>query len=120
MSVVAERRVTTPSGKHLEFKHLNAERVTNIALEFLRRLGNKGKLRPKRVSVEGEVFVVEVDMKKQSATIQIDVSTGEIKEYTIENKAEESSTLAIQPKLMITIGAVVVLVIVALKLFNLF
>jgi len=120
MTVVAEKRLAPPVARHIDAKHLNAERVTTIALEFLRRLGNKGKLHPKRVSVEGERFIVEVDMRKHSATLQIDVATGEIKEYTIENKAEESSALPIQPKLLVAIVAVFTIAIVAMKFLNIF
>lgn len=43
---------------------LNAETVTAIATSFLKRIGNKGGLKPKRVSLEGGIYLVEVEMKK--------------------------------------------------------
>ena len=47
-----------------EPKTLNAEVVTTMVTDFLKRLGHKGGLKPKRVSLEGEVYTVEVELKK--------------------------------------------------------
>ena len=49
-----------------EPKTLNAEVVTTMVTDFLKRLGHKGGLKPKRVSLEGEVYTVEVELKKNS------------------------------------------------------
>ncbi len=45
-------------------RKLNAEVVTTMTTSFLKRLGHKGGLKPKRVSLEGEVYTVEVETKK--------------------------------------------------------
>jgi len=51
---------------------LNAEEVTLIATRFLRRLGNRHGLKPIKASLQGERYVVEVELKKKIATVQID------------------------------------------------
>jgi hypothetical protein len=84
-------------------KALNAENVTNIALSFLKRIGNKSGLKPKRVTLEENLFVVEVEMKKFSAVVRIDSESHEIRGYEIQPKAEESSSLPISPKILILI-----------------
>ena len=101
-------------------KALNAENVTNIALSFLKRIGNKSGLKPKRVTLEENLFVVEVEMKKFSAVVRVDSESHEIRGYEIQPKAEESSSLPISPKILILIigisAAVHVLMNFALKI----
>jgi capsid portal protein len=84
-----------------QVKELNAESVTAIATGFLKRIGHKGRLKPKRVSLEEEVYNVEVEMKKLSAIVQVDAKTHEIKAYEIQSKSEETSSFAISPKSLI-------------------
>jgi hypothetical protein len=84
-----------------QVKELNAESVTAIATGFLKRIGHKGRLKPKRVALEEEVYTVEVEMKKLSAIVQVDAKTHEIKAYEIQSKSEEASSLAISPKSVI-------------------
>jgi len=84
-------------------KALNAENVTNIALSFLKRIGNKSGLKPKRVTLEENLFVVEVEMKKFSAVVRVDSESHEIRGYEIQPKAEESSSLPISPKILMLI-----------------
>ncbi|MDH5389874.1 MAG: hypothetical protein OEX10_01810 [Candidatus Bathyarchaeota archaeon] len=71
---------------------LNAEEVTLIATRFLRRLGNKHGLKPIKASLQGERYVVEVELKKKIATVQIDATSEEIKEYEINDKVKETSS----------------------------
>jgi hypothetical protein len=91
-------------------EHPNAGLATAIALNFLKNLGNKGKFKPKRASIEGEYYTVEVELKKGTATVQIDTATGEIKEYTIEPKVEEPSGFSFSPKtILLACGIAVIL-----------
>jgi len=84
---------------------LNAESVTAIATSFLKRIGHKGGLKPKRVSLEEDVYTVEVEMKRLAAIVQVDAKTHEIKAYEIQPKGEEASSFAVSPKnLVITFG----------------
>ena len=75
-----------------ETQLLNAEEVTLIATRFLRRMGNKHGLKPIKASLQGERYVVEVGLKKKIATVQIDATSEEIKEYEIKNKVKETSS----------------------------
>ncbi len=65
---------------------LNAERVTGGATSYLKRIGHKGSLKPKRVALEGGIYTVEVEMKKSTALLRIDSETREITEYEIQQK----------------------------------
>ena len=75
-----------------ETQLLNAEEVTLIATRFLRRMGNKHGLKPIRASLQGKRYVVEVGLKKKIATVQIDATSEEIKEYEIKDKVKETSS----------------------------
>jgi hypothetical protein len=86
-------------------RELNAESVTGIATSFLKRIGNKGDLKPKRVSLEEGTYTVEIEMKKVSAIVQVDSKTHEITAYEIQSKGEEASSSLISPKsLLMTFG----------------
>jgi len=58
-----------------QMKRLNAESVTTIATSFLERIGRKGGLKPKRVSLEKGIYTVEVEMKKLTAIIHVDAES---------------------------------------------
>ncbi|MCD6446210.1 hypothetical protein J7L49_05445 [Candidatus Bathyarchaeota archaeon] len=96
----------TSATHKLKREPLNAEIVTAIATGFLKRIGNKSGLKPKRVSLEEGNYVVEVEMKKLMAIVRIDGETREIKEYEIQPKGEETSFTSISPKLIMIIFGV--------------
>jgi hypothetical protein len=113
MSSVSDEKTSTASD---EVRHPNAEQVTSIATNFLGRLGHK-KLKPTKVSVEEETYLVEVELKKKTAKIRIDVATEEIKEYEIETKAEETSFFPFSLKnILLNCGIVVLFLIVFILL----
>jgi hypothetical protein len=85
-----------------QVKELNAEAVTAMSASFLKRIGHKGALKPKRVSKEEELYTVEVEMKKFTATIKVDTTTRQIREYDVQPKGEESSLSSLSPKTLIT------------------
>lgn len=114
MSSTSDEKKLTVSD---EIRHPNAEQVTSIATNFLKRLGHKN-LKPKKVSVEEEAYLVEVEMKKKTAKIRIDVATEEIKEYEIENKAEETSFFPFSPKNILLNCGIVVLFLVLFILLD--
>ena len=58
-----------------EEKILNAEEVTLIATDFLKRLGNKQGLKPIKASLDEDTYIVEVGLSKKTATVQIDSTT---------------------------------------------
>jgi hypothetical protein len=94
-------------------RDLNAETVTAIATGFLKRIGHKSGLKPKRVTLEEETYTVEVEMKKLSALVRVDSKTHEIKEYEIQAKGEETPTLLVSPKSLLVVFAVSAAVFVA-------
>ncbi|MGB9854488.1 MAG: hypothetical protein ACPLRY_06770 [Candidatus Bathyarchaeales archaeon] len=104
-------------------KKLNAETVTAIATSFLKRIGNKGGLKPKRVALEGGTYTVEVEMKKFTAIVRIDSETKEIAEYEIQRKGEETSFTFISPKIIMVMFSISAAIYVALhfvfKMFGL-
>jgi hypothetical protein len=87
-------------------KALDAEEVTAIATTFLKRIGHKGNLNPKRVSMEEDTYTVEVEMKKFTATVKISALNREIKEYDVQPKNEEASFSTFSPKFLISIAIV--------------
>jgi hypothetical protein len=94
-------------------KELNAEVVTTMTTAFLKRLGHKGGLKPKRVSLEGEVYTVEIETKKFTAVVRVGAATREIKEYEVQPKGEESS-FSFSPKLLLTVLVISAIVNAAL------
>jgi len=81
-----------------ETKLLNAEQVTTIATDFLKRLGNKQMLKPIKASLEEEeIYVVEVALSKKIATVQIDATTEQIVEYEIVAKEQETPSTSFLP-----------------------
>jgi len=96
-----------------EPKALDAEEVTTIATTFLKRIGHRGSLNPKRVSVEEDLFTVEVEMKKFTATVKISALNREIREYDVQPKTEEAPS-SFSPKLIMTVTVISVIVCVGL------
>ncbi|MCW4007887.1 MAG: hypothetical protein NWF09_04250 [Candidatus Bathyarchaeota archaeon] len=90
-------------------KKLNAEVVTTLTTAFLKRLGHKGSLKPKRVALEGEVYTVEVETKRFTAVVRIDAAAREIKEYDVQPKSEENA-FSFSPKLILIVLVVSALV----------
>jgi len=74
-------------------------------------------LRPKKVSLEGEKYLVEVDVQKQTATVQVDLTTGEIKGFQIEESGESSFPLS--KGMMLLIGGSIGIVVTALVILKL-
>jgi len=103
-------------------RRLDAERVTLLAEGFLSRLGYKrATIRPKKAALEGEKYMVEVEVKKRTATVQVDLATGEIKGYQFEENQESSNFPMSRNTMLIVAGAgAVVAVILILKLMGFF
>ncbi|MGC8895231.1 MAG: hypothetical protein ACP5LB_00485 [Candidatus Bathyarchaeia archaeon] len=95
-------------------RELNAETVTTIATGFLKRIGNKGSLKPKRVSLEEGIYTVEVELKKFIALVKVDSETHGIKEYEIQPKGEETPFISVSPKIIAMIFGFSAVVYVAL------
>lgn len=99
---------------------LNAEWATSLAEDFLKRLGYKRGLLPKKVSLAGEKYVVEVELKKRTAKVQIDTKTREIKEYEIQETETASAFSLSRRNVLLILGVSAAMVVVILKLMNIF
>lgn len=112
---------TCMSSESEAIRRLNAERVTFLAEDFMKRLGYGRGVKPRKVSLEGERYVVEMELKKKTAKVQIDLTTQEIKSYEIQEAAAEQRFSLSRRNLFLLIGfsAIAVLAIV-LKLMNFF
>lgn len=116
MSSSPEKKAAATSS---ETQRPNAGQATAIALNFLKTLGNRGKFKPKRASLEGERYTVEVELKGGAATVQIDAATGEIKEYAIEPEVKESSGFSFSPKTILLACGIAVALFFVLNVLNL-
>jgi hypothetical protein len=97
-----------------QLRKMNAEVVTTMTTSFLKRLGHKSGLKPKRVSLEGEVYTVEVETKKFTAIVQVSAETREIKEYDVQPKTEESFFASFSPKTLLIVFVISAIVNVGL------
>lgn len=61
-----------------------AEDATDLATDALRRLGLKNKITPTKVSVDGESYVVELNLQDKAAKVWVNTKTKEIREYEIQ------------------------------------
>ena len=122
MSASVQKRVPgVITSATVQPRELNAEAVTTIASSFLKRIGHKSGLKPKRVSLEEETYTVEVEMKRLMAIVQVDAKTHEIKAYEIQPKGEEASSFSISPKtLIITFGISAIAYVILYFSFKMF
>jgi hypothetical protein len=97
----------------------NAEIVTNLATDFVTRLGYKHNQFPTKLSVEGETDLIELKLQKGTARVQIDTKTKEVKEYEIQEEEAEQGFFTSKIKLLLFLSSIATIV-VALKLANIF
>lgn len=115
MSATLQRRARgTVTSASLKTQKLNAETVTAIATSFLKRIGHKTGIKPKRVTSEEGAYIVEVELRKLMAIVRVDVETCEIREYEIQPKGEEASFVSISPKTIAVIFCVSAVAYIAL------
>ncbi len=100
----------------------NAENVTATAVEFLKALGNKHGIKPRKVSLQGQTYLVELDVgKDKAAVVHIEAQAREVKEYEITTKEKEESglNLPLSPKTLLMIFGVSAVVYLVFELVNL-
>ncbi|MCW3999034.1 MAG: hypothetical protein NWE93_02200 [Candidatus Bathyarchaeota archaeon] len=88
-----------------EISRFDAENATALTADFLKRLGYKGTWLPMKVSLDGEVYVVEMSMQRKMAKVQINSSTKEIREYEFEEE-EKSGGGVPKGKLVFLVAAI--------------
>lgn len=74
-----------------EVSRFDAENATAMTVDFLKRLGYKGSWLPLKVSLDGELYVVEMILQKLTAKVQINSTTKEIREYEFQEGEQEES-----------------------------
>jgi hypothetical protein len=97
----------------------NAENVTNVATDFMTRLGYKQSNFPTKMYLDGETDVVELQLPEGTARVQIDSRTREVKAYEIQEEESRLGFLKSKMKLIMLLSSIVAIV-VALKLANVF
>jgi hypothetical protein len=97
----------------------NAENATNLATDFMTRLGYKQSNFPTKMYLDGETDVVELQLQEGTARVQIDPRTREVKAYEIQEEETRLGFLKSKIKL-ITLLSSIAAVAVALKLANIF
>ncbi len=113
---VAEAPVQeTPQGE----EPLNAEEATVLVVSFLKRM-NKKIVTPRKAVKNDDKFVVEVELKDATATVQINVDSWKIVEYTISPLEIENKPLPIPPRKIAMALAGVAAIIVFLMAFSFF
>ena len=117
-NLVLDRRImSTPT---TEVSPFDAEVATSMTADFLKRLGYKGSWLPQKVSLDGELYIVEMMFQTLSAKVQINSKTKEIKEYEFQKGGEEGGKSFFNSKLMTIMAAAIPTAILALKLLGFF
>jgi hypothetical protein len=96
-----------------EVSRFDAENATTMSADFLKRLGYKGSWLPMKVSLDGELYVVEMMFQKLTAKVQINSRTKEIKEYELQEGEAASNSFFKSKGLIFLVGAVSIAVVVA-------
>ena len=107
------------AGATIELSRFDAESATEQTIDFLKRLGYKGNWLPLKVSLEEEVYIVEMSFKNKTAKVQINSLTKEIKEYEFQDNDDQSKSPLRSKALLFVIGLVGVAVL-ASKLLGVF
>ena len=103
-----------------EISRFDAENATNMTADFLKRLGYKGSWLPIKVSLDGELYVVEMMFQKLSAKVQINYKTKEIKEYELQQGEGESGGFGKSKGIIIFLVAAISIGVVFVKLIGVF
>jgi hypothetical protein len=107
------------AGPTAEISRFDAESATSMTTDFLGRLGYKGKWLPLKVSLDGELYVVEMALQKMTAKVQINSSTKDVKEYEFQETETESKS-PIKSKGLIFLVSVISIVILSAKMLGVF
>ena len=60
------------------------ENAIALATDSLKHLGLKNKIQPSKVSLDGELYVVELSLQNKTAKVWVNTKTKEVKEYEIQ------------------------------------
>jgi hypothetical protein len=102
-----------------EISRFDAENATALTADFLKRLGYKGSWLPMKVSMDGELYIVEMMFQKLNAKVQINSKTKEIREYEFQ-EGESSSKGGLSKGKIIFLVAAISIGITLAKLLGVF
>jgi hypothetical protein len=111
---------TTPAELTPDISRFDAENATAMTADFLKRLGYRGSWLPMKVSLDGELYVVEMMFRKLTAKVQINYKTKEIREYEFQEGEAQTSSLFKSKGKIIFLVATVSIAVVIVKLLNIF
>jgi len=103
-----------------EISRFDAENATAMTADFLKRLGYRGSWLPMKVSLDGELYVVEMMFQKLTAKVQINSTTKEIREYEFQEGENAQKAIALSPGKVIFLVAAISVGIVITKLLGVF
>jgi len=89
-----------------EISRFDAENATTLTADFLKRLGYRGSWLPMKVSMDGELYIVEMMYQRKTAKVQINSTTKEIREYELAEEEKESSGGLSKGKVMFLVAAI--------------
>ncbi len=98
----------------------DAENATALTADFLKRLGYKGSWLPMKVSLDGELYVVEMMFQRITAKVQINSKTKEIREYELQEEERQTNTLGKSKIKIVFIVAAASIALIAVKLLGFF
>jgi hypothetical protein len=110
---------TMDESQSQEISRFDAENATQMTADFLRRLGYKGDWLPMKVSLDGELYIVEMMFQKLNAKVQINSTTKEIKEYEFQ-EGENSKKSFFSKEKIILLAAIVSISVAVAKLVGVF
>ena len=116
---MSDTNITDDAGVSPEISRFDAENATTMTIDFLGRLGYKGKWLPLKVSLDGELYVVEMVMQKKTAKVQINSSTKGIKEYEFQETETENKS-PLKSKGLIFLVAIIGIAVLSAKLIGVF
>ena len=104
----------------VEVSQFDAENATTMTADFLKRLGYNGNWMPMKVSLDGELYIVEMIFQKLTAKVQINSKTKEIKEYEFQKGEEATNSSFLSKGKLIFFIAIVSIGIAAMKFIGVF
>jgi len=78
-----EKEISAPPILEAESK-FEVENAITLATDSLKHLGLKNKMQPLKVSLDGELYVVELSLQNKTAKVLVNTKTKEVKEYEIQ------------------------------------
>jgi hypothetical protein len=98
----------------------DAENATALTADFLKRLGYRSAWLPMKVTLDGELYVVEMASEGKTAKVQINSGSKEIREYEFGRDENAPKGFTLSKGKLIIIVVIVVVGVAVTKLIGLF